>query len=79
MARLCTKVRDIDNSGRIIRAHGQYFPHGQGLQAFARLENGQGAEQPGCIEIIFAIGHNPQISVMFQSVHKDVTAERVTC
>ena len=46
------------------------------LQALARLQNGQGAEQPGCVQSFSC--HTGQIAFVFQPVHRVVTPCLVT-
>jgi len=50
MAAFSAEMRDIDNSRGIIGQQTQYGTRGHGFQAFARFEDGQGAEQPQRIQ-----------------------------
>ena len=73
MPRLGAEMRHVNDRGRVIRQHGQTFASRQRLKPFAGLQNGQGAQQAGGVELIGYLCHKLQIGGMFQSVHKDVT------
>ena len=84
MPGLKAEMRDVDDRRRIIRQHLQYLSRSHVFQAFARFQNGQGAEQPDGIQggVVLAgiCGHKIQIIRHSRPVHKDVTiAPRDLC
>lgn len=52
MARLVAEMRHVDDGRRIIRQHMQFAARRQAHQALARLQDGEGAQQPRGIEFL---------------------------
>lgn len=65
MAGLVAKMRHVDHGCGIIGAQTQDVSICQRLQTFARLENGQGAKQPGGVKIMCAHGMRHRGDVTF--------------
>ena len=75
MAGLVAKVRHVDHGGWIIGAQHQNVAHGNSVQPFSSLQNGQWAKQPCGVQFNT---HTHQLGALLQSVHRDVTQCRVT-
>lgn len=54
---LCAEVRHIDNCSRVVCNHPQNLSLRHARQAFARLEHGQGAQQPERVEGLIWVTH----------------------
>mgnify|MGYP001819653109 CR=1 FL=1 len=74
MPAFCTEMGHVDNGGRIIGKHRELLSGLQRLQTLTRFENWQWAQEPRGIEKVCIVRHERLIRVVFQGVHKDVTA-----
>ena len=63
---LVAKMGHVDDGCRIIRQHPQFAARRKPHQALARLENGQGAQQPGGIQIFT---HTRDLGLSGAAVH----------
>ena len=61
MACLCAKMGHVNDGRRIIRQNSEQSTIGHGFQALSGLEDGQGAEQPQCVQCLGCVGHTCQI------------------
>lgn len=52
MTGLIAEMRNVDHRRGIIGAQDQFGACAHGIQAFARFQDGQGAQKPGCIKFI---------------------------
>lgn len=72
MPGLRAKMRDVDHSGRVVNVQAHTVPRRHRSNPFAQFQHGQGAQQPGCIKVMYF--HAFEIGQMLHLVHSLVTA-----